>query len=361
MGPSGCPNATDGLPYPSRASLAALAVPLILLTVSGNALVIVAALTSRALRAPQNLFLVSLAAADVLVATLVMPFSLANELMGYWYFGRAWCEVYLALDVLFCTASIAHLCAISLDRYWSVTRAVEHNLKRTPRRVKRAVLAVWVVAGVVSFPPLVTVEKETEREEGRPLCKINDDKWYVVSSCVGSFFLPCFVTVLVYVRIYRIAKSRTEARGRKENEGPRKRDVVEKEDEGDGERREKLVGEPAGRNGGAAAAKEDDDVREERLGREPRRRSGGRAGRRPSSSQGPSEPREALHLRPGRRRRSLRRLLVSFFLHVHADRALRHVLRPPDALQVFLLVRLLQQLPQPDHLHRLQPRLQEGF
>uniref|UniRef100_A0A1A8LPL4 Alpha-2A adrenergic receptor n=2 Tax=Nothobranchius TaxID=28779 RepID=A0A1A8LPL4_9TELE len=182
---------------------------MILLIVFGNVLVVIAVFTSRALRAPQNLFLVSLASADILVATLVMPFSLANELMGYWYFGEVWCEIYLALDVLFCTASIAHLCAISLDRYWSITQAIEYNLKRTPRRIKCIIFIVWVIAAVISFPPLITMEKENS--EKTPVCKINNDKWYVVSSCIGSFFLPCVIMVLVYIRIYQIAKKRTRA------------------------------------------------------------------------------------------------------------------------------------------------------
>ncbi|XP_029028441.1 alpha-2A adrenergic receptor [Betta splendens] len=182
---------------------------MILLIVFGNVLVVIAVFTSRALRAPQNLFLVSLASADILVATLVMPFSLANELMGYWYFGKVWCEIYLALDVLFCTASITHLCAISLDRYWSITQAIEYNLKRTPRRIKCIIFIVWVIAAVISFPPLITMEKETS--EKSPACKINNVTWYVISSCIGSFFLPCVIMVLVYVRIYQIAKKRTRA------------------------------------------------------------------------------------------------------------------------------------------------------
>ncbi|KAM3864944.1 alpha-2A adrenergic receptor [Diretmus argenteus] len=199
-------------PYSIQSSLplTVLVGILILLTVFGNVLVVIAVFTSRALKAPQNLFLVSLASADILVATLVMPFSLANELMGYWYFGKVWCEIYLALDVLFCTASIAHLCAISLDRYWSITQAIEYNLKRTPRRIKCIIFIVWVIAAVISFPPLITMEKESDKEEG-PMCKINDDKWYIISSCIGSFFLPCVIMVLVYVRIYQIAKKRTRA------------------------------------------------------------------------------------------------------------------------------------------------------
>ncbi|XP_056296001.1 alpha-2Db adrenergic receptor [Pseudoliparis swirei] len=176
---------------------------IITLTIVGNVLVIVAVLTSRALRAPQNLFLVSLASADILVATLVIPFSLVNEVMGYWYFGSTWCAFYLALDVLFCTSSIVHLCAISLDRYWSVTKAVRYNLKRTPKRIKTMIVVVWVISAVISFPPLL-MTKHDERE-----CLLNDETWYILSSCMVSFFAPGLIMILVYCKIYKVAKQRS--------------------------------------------------------------------------------------------------------------------------------------------------------
>ncbi|NXJ86720.1 ADA2A protein, partial [Trogon melanurus] len=196
----------------ATAAIAAAVTLLALFTVAGNALVAAAVLRSPALRAPQNLFLVSLAAADVLVAALVMPFSLANELLGYWYFGRMWCEIYLALDVLFCTSSIVHLCAISLDRYWAVSRALEYGAKRTPRRIKRGIAVVWAIAAAISLPPLVYKGEGKPGTEGtaagRPRCKLNEDAWYVLSSSVGSFFAPCLIMILVYLRIYLIAKRR---------------------------------------------------------------------------------------------------------------------------------------------------------
>ncbi|XP_068277493.1 alpha-2B adrenergic receptor-like [Nyctibius grandis] len=199
----------------ATAAIAAAVTFLALFTVAGNALVILAVLRSRALRAPQNLFLVSLAAADILVATLVIPFSLANELLGYWYFEKTWCEIYLALDVLFCTSSIVHLCAISLDRYWSVSRAVEYNAKRTPRRIKSGIFIVWAIAAVISLPPLVYKggeKKKVVAATERPQCKLNEEAWYVLSSSVGSFFAPCLIMILVYSRIYFIAKRRQRSR-----------------------------------------------------------------------------------------------------------------------------------------------------
>lgn len=134
--------------------------------------------------------------------------------MGYWYFGSTWCSFYLALDVLFCTSSIVHLCAISLDRYWSVTKAVSYNRKRTPKRIKAMISIVWLISIVISFPPLLMAHKEedseTEEESDtrRQECLLNNQTWYILSSCLVSFFAPGIIMILVYCKIYRVAKQR---------------------------------------------------------------------------------------------------------------------------------------------------------
>lgn len=213
-GPGGsglaCNSSISKHPYSleATAAFATAITTMMLFTIFGNILVIIAVLTSRSLRGPQNLFLVSLAAADILVATLIIPFSLANELMGYWYFHSTWCEIYLALDVFFCTSSIVHLCAISLDRYLSVSRAIKYNAQRTPARIKAAILVVWLISAVISFPPLLSMNKRQESQQG-PQCQLNNERWYILYSTVGSFFAPCLIMILVYVRIYQIAKRHT--------------------------------------------------------------------------------------------------------------------------------------------------------
>lgn len=195
-------------PYsPQATALFAIAITfMMLLTIIGNILVIIAVLTSRSLKGPQNLFLVSLAAADILVATLIIPFSLANELQGFWAFSSIWCEIYLALDVLFCTSSIVHLCAIALDRFLSISKPVSYGAKRTPVRIKAAIIVVWLISAVISFPPLLTLDKS---EGGEEACELNNERWYILYSTIGSFFAPCVIMILVYVRIYQIAKQHT--------------------------------------------------------------------------------------------------------------------------------------------------------
>lgn len=63
-----------------------------------------------------NYFIVSLAFADLLVSVLVMPFGAIELVQDVWIYGEMFCLVRTSLDVLLTTASIFHLCCISLDR-----------------------------------------------------------------------------------------------------------------------------------------------------------------------------------------------------------------------------------------------------
>jgi len=59
------------------------------------------------------------------------------------------CQMHSALDVLLCTASILNICLISLDRYWSITRAVEYLKFRSETAVTVMICAVWFLSFLV--------------------------------------------------------------------------------------------------------------------------------------------------------------------------------------------------------------------
>lgn len=164
--------------YPSTYSVPEIVVAsvvvimLMIVVVVGNMLVIIAIVTEKALKNVQNWFIASLAVADFFLGIIVMPFSLANELMGYWIFGDWWCDIHAALDVLLCTASIMNLCLIALDRYWSITQAVDYLKKRTPARAIVMIGFVWIFSGVICIPPLLgwKVKRLPERY---PKCEVS--------------------------------------------------------------------------------------------------------------------------------------------------------------------------------------------
>lgn len=70
-----------------------------------------------------NYFIVSLAFADLLVSVLVMPFGAIELIHQNWIYGETFCLVRTSLDVLLTTASILHLCCISLDRWDTLMHA----------------------------------------------------------------------------------------------------------------------------------------------------------------------------------------------------------------------------------------------
>ncbi|KAJ1525181.1 hypothetical protein ONE63_010013 [Megalurothrips usitatus] len=148
---------------------------LMIVVVVGNMLVIIAIATEKALKNIQNWFIASLAVADFFLGLVIMPFSLANELMGYWVFGNFWCDIHSAMDVLLCTASIMNLCLISLDRYWSITQAVDYLKKRTPFRAAVMITAVWIMSGLICIPPLLGW-KVDRPPEMFPKCEVSDSR-----------------------------------------------------------------------------------------------------------------------------------------------------------------------------------------
>ena len=72
----------------------------------------------------------------------------------YWPLNRAVCDAWTSLDVLLCTASILNLCAISIDRYFVITRPFQYAIKRTPKHMAAIIAAVWVLSALISIPPL---------------------------------------------------------------------------------------------------------------------------------------------------------------------------------------------------------------
>jgi 5-hydroxytryptamine receptor 1 len=196
-----------------EAAITALTLTLIiLLTVIGNILVILSVFTYKPLRIVQNFFIVSLAVADLTVALLVLPFSVAVQILGRWEFGIHVCKMWLTCDVLCCTASILNLCAIALDRYWAITDPINYAQKRTLKRVLVMIGVVWALSAVISSPPLIGWNDWPEIFQSGTPCQLTSQQGYVIYSSLGSFFIPLLIMTVVYVKIFIATKRRLRER-----------------------------------------------------------------------------------------------------------------------------------------------------
>ncbi|CAK9806737.1 5-hydroxytryptamine receptor 7 [Anthophora quadrimaculata] len=211
--------------------LAGLFTMLIFVTIVGNTLVIAAVITTRRLRSVTNCFVSSLAAADLLVGLAVMPPAVLLQLTGgTWVLGEVLCDSWVSLDVLLCTASILSLCAISIDRYLAVTQPLIYSRRRRSKRLAGLmIVAVWVLAGAITSPPLLgCFPRATNRDKKK--CSYNMDSSYVIFSAIGSFFLPMLVMLYVYGKISCVIASRHRNLEATENETvrPRRNVLIER-------------------------------------------------------------------------------------------------------------------------------------
>ncbi|XP_078415103.1 D(2) dopamine receptor A-like [Cetorhinus maximus] len=179
---------------------------LIFVIVFGNVLVCIAVSREKALQTTTNYLIVSLAVADLLVATLVMPWVVYVEVVGEWRFSRIHCDIFVTLDVMMCTASILNLCAISIDRYTAVAMPMLYNTRySSKRRVTVMISIVWALSFAISCPLLFGLNDSDTRDDA--ICTIiNPD--FVVYSSIFSFYIPFIVTLLVYVQIYVVLRKR---------------------------------------------------------------------------------------------------------------------------------------------------------
>ncbi|XP_047627511.1 alpha-1D adrenergic receptor [Phacochoerus africanus] len=181
----------------------------ILMAVAGNLLVILSVACNRHLQTVTNYFIVNLAVADLLLSATVLPFSATMEVLGFWAFGRAFCDVWAAVDVLCCTASILSLCTISVDRYVGVRHSLKYPSIMTERKAAAILALLWAVAIVVSVGPLLGWKEPVPPDER--FCGITEEAGYAVFSSLCSFYLPMAVIVVMYCRVYVVARSTTRS------------------------------------------------------------------------------------------------------------------------------------------------------
>ncbi|KAK0150456.1 Melanopsin-A [Merluccius polli] len=184
--------------------------------VIGNALVIYAFTKSRSLRTPANMFILNLAAADLLMCVTQTPTFFITSLHRRWIFGEKACEVYAFCGALFGICSMLTLTVIAADRYFVITRPLASIGVLSRRRAGLVLLGAWLYSLAWSLPPFFGWSAYV------PEGLLTSCSWdymtfspsvraYTMLLFIFVFFIPLFIIIYCYVFIFRAIRSTNKA------------------------------------------------------------------------------------------------------------------------------------------------------
>ena len=170
------------------------------------------------LRTAANLFILNLAFCDVMLSILDNTFSIASTLYGRWLFGRAGCVVYGFFHYFFICCTVSTLAAISVDRFFFITRPSQTRAVQviTRRKAIAIVLIIYLYTFLFTFPPCVGWNSFVEEQVFFSGCYINfgDQRTSsIVYSVIAPFFLflvPLSVMIYCYARIFVAVRRSTQ-------------------------------------------------------------------------------------------------------------------------------------------------------
>jgi len=138
-----------GLPHTFKIILIVLYTLTMLVAVIGNVLVIAAfAVSSGHAHTDLRWFLVNLAAADLIMAVVCMPFTFTFTMLGDWVFSAPMCPIVLFFQMVSVTASVCTSVAIGVDRFWVVFFPLRSRI--TTSRAPAVIGSIWIAAAALS-------------------------------------------------------------------------------------------------------------------------------------------------------------------------------------------------------------------
>ncbi|XP_038627816.1 proteinase-activated receptor 4 [Tachyglossus aculeatus] len=149
-------------------------------------------LATKIQRLASTIFLMNLAAADLLLV-LVLPFKISYYFLGHnWLFGEGMCRLTTAFFYGNMYCSVLLLTCISLDRYLAIVHPFFSRSFRSPNFATCVCVAVWLLAVAFTLP--LTLRQQSYQLHSTDLILCHD---VLPQEELASYYLPVFGCLIV--------------------------------------------------------------------------------------------------------------------------------------------------------------------
>lgn len=170
------------------------------------------------LRTAANLFILNLALCDLMLSILDSVFSITSTLHGTWVFGGAGCVTYGFFHYFLICCTVSTLAAISVDRFFFITRPSQaRTAQMITRRKAMVMLAIIYFYNLLfTFPPCTGWNNFVVEEAFYSGCYINygDQRAssivYSIIAPIFLFLVPLTIMIFCYARIFAVVRRSTQ-------------------------------------------------------------------------------------------------------------------------------------------------------
>ena len=158
--------------------------PLMLLSIIGNALVLVVILGTPSLRSPSVIVLCNLAVSDLLVGLVVQPVYIVEQMVKT---VPTLSEAVGAMGFAGCGVSLSTMTAITMDRFLTLHYHLQYPNLMTTSRAIYTIITIWCIITLFSFSILWSLSIY----------------YFFATFCITICLLVCLVC---FIKIYRIVR-----------------------------------------------------------------------------------------------------------------------------------------------------------
>ncbi|KAL6033906.1 hypothetical protein STEG23_034699, partial [Scotinomys teguina] len=194
----------SGRPRPSwlASTLAFILIFTIVVDILGNLLVILSVYRNKKLRNAGNMFVVSLAVADLVVAIYPYPLVLTSIFNNGWNLGYLHCQISAFLMGLSVIGSIFNITGIAINRYCYICHSLKYDELYSNKNSLCYVFLIWVLTLVAIMPNLQTGTLQYDPRIYSCTFTQSVSSVYTIAVVVFHFIVPMIIVTFCYLRIW---------------------------------------------------------------------------------------------------------------------------------------------------------------